>query len=495
MGFLKKLFSGTAGMCGKNLRWELDGDGTLTISGTGKMNDYGWIFGKAPWRANWESLKKVIIEYGVISIGGFAFQGCESLTSVTILDSVTTIDGCAFADCKNLTSITIPDSITTIGIGAFQNCESLTSVTIPDSVITIGDGAFCSCKSLTSVTIPDSVTSIGKFAFQDCKNLTSVTIPDSVTSIGNQTFFNCTGLTSVTIPDSVTSIGDLAFGNCTSLKEIHYPAGRGFEKNLSHFNNAKLIPYTVAPPAVTKPTTQPVTRPKPTTQSVTQPKPTVQPATKPTPQPVTRPKPTTQSVTQPKPTVQPATKPTPQPANKPTTPQLKFYLADVQPKKPVAEKLTWSFAGKTLTVGGVREIKFFPYGQIPWIKHLHDIQRIVVGDGVEKIAAQAFEECKRLEMVTLPASVKTIGDMFASVSFCGDRFVNGGRNVFWCLEDGVLVLKKNPVAVGDDFSTGFASWIFADKNIRGVKVERGIKPTEKFFAWLSSHDGAAISFG
>ena len=315
--------------------------------------------------------------------------------------------------------------------------------------------AFYWCTSLTSVTISHSIISIGNGAFNGCESLRSITIPDSVTSISDAAFGGCENLENVRIPDSIMTIGDYVFSGCTNLKEIHYPAGRGFEKNLSQGNNAKLIPYTVAPPAV---------------------KPIVQTVTKPQPQPVT------------KPTVQPKFHPV-----TPSKPQPKFY--PVQPTaQPVAEKLTWSFAGKTLTVGDVREIKFFPYAQIPWIKHLHDIQRIVVGDGVEKIAAQAFKECKRLELVTLPASVKTIGDMFASVSFCGDRFVNGGRNVFWCLEDGVLVLKKNPVAVGDDFSTGFASWIFADKNIRGLKLEPGIKPTEKFFEWLSSHDSAAISF-
>ncbi len=372
----------TGGKCGRNVTWLLSGN-TLVISGTGEMNDYVSAPDRFvwPWKNVRKLVKKIIVNDGVTTIGNFAF-----------------------VNFVNLSAVTIPDSVIKISITSFGDCTRLTKVTIPDSVTSIGNGAFYECNSLTSVTIPDSVTTIGSSAFDRCENLTSVTIPANV-----------------------TKVGDYVFSDCTSLKEIHYPAGRGFEKQLSQGNNAKLIPYTVTPP-VTKPTVQTVTRPKPTAQ-------------------------------------------------------------------PVAEKLTWSFAGKTLTVGGVREIKFFPYGQIPWLKHLHDIQRIVVGDGVEKIAAQAFEECKRLELVTLPASVKTIGDMFASVSFCGDRFVNGGRNVFWCLEDGVLVLKKNPAAVGDDFSTGFASWIFADKNIHGVKLETGIKPTENFFAWLSSHDGAAISFG
>ena len=29
-----------SGQCGKNLTWQLDGNGTLKISGTGNMDDY-----------------------------------------------------------------------------------------------------------------------------------------------------------------------------------------------------------------------------------------------------------------------------------------------------------------------------------------------------------------------------------------------------------------------------------------------------------------------
>ena len=38
--------------------------------------------------------------------------------------------------------------------------------------------------------------------------------------------------------------------------------------------------------------------------------------------------------------------------------------------------------------------------------------------------------------MTLPDSVTNIGDMFVSVSFCGDFNVNGGQNVFRCVEGG-----------------------------------------------------------
>ena len=270
-----------------NLTWKLDADGTLTISGTGAMKDYNAVGNLSPATQKKDSVKKVVIEKGVTSIGNDAFHNCNSLTSITIPDSVTSIgsfafDSCssltnitipdsvigigssafcdcssltsivipnsvtsigsyAFDDCKNLTSITIPDSVTSIGNKAFSGCRSLTSITIPDSVTSIGNSAFSECRSLTSITISDNVTSIGYFAFFNCSSLTSITILDSVTSIGNYAFFSC-GLTSITIPDSVTSIGEAAFSDCTNLKTISLSCGSTLKRS-DFGDKADLVSY------------------------------------------------------------------------------------------------------------------------------------------------------------------------------------------------------------------------------------------------------------
>ena len=206
-----------------NLTWKLYEDGTLTISGTGAMKDYDYYNNPSPASQKKDSVKKVVIEDGVTSIGNSAFYDCNSLTSITISNSVTSIGAYAFSNCGYLTSITIPDGVTSIGALAFRACSSLTSITIPDSVTSIGELAFYSCDSLTSITISNSVTSIGERAFAYCSSLTSITIPDSVTSIGEAAFAGCSSLTSITIPDSVTSIGEYAFQSCSSLTSITIP--------------------------------------------------------------------------------------------------------------------------------------------------------------------------------------------------------------------------------------------------------------------------------
>ena len=101
-----------SGKCGDNANWKyVEATKTLTISGTGLMQNYGHDSSRAPWK---KDIVKVIIENGITSIGNSAFDYCSLLTSVTIPNSVTSIGNYAFFGC-GLTSINIPSSVTTFG--------------------------------------------------------------------------------------------------------------------------------------------------------------------------------------------------------------------------------------------------------------------------------------------------------------------------------------------------------------------------------------------
>lgn len=245
-----------SGTCGENLTWSLDNEGTLTISGTGEMNNYD-IFDSDIGKGYRNSIKRVVIEEGVTSIGDNAFSYCSSITEVTIPDSVTSIGESAFDGC-GLTSINLPEGVTSIGLGAFMDCK-LTSINLPDSVTSIGENAFTNCAKLKSVTIPRNVSSIGKNAFKSwfdsalesinvdpdnsyyCSvdgvmynkdmtkivefpyGKTSVTLPDTITSIDENTFYDCGKLESIIIPNGVKSIGESAFEGCRKLKSVTIP--------------------------------------------------------------------------------------------------------------------------------------------------------------------------------------------------------------------------------------------------------------------------------
>ena len=90
-----------------DLTWTLTADGTMTISGKGAMKDYSWS-ASSPATQKKASVKKVVIQEGVTSIGKYAFKDCSNLASIEIPKGVTSIGGCAFQDCSNLASIEIP---------------------------------------------------------------------------------------------------------------------------------------------------------------------------------------------------------------------------------------------------------------------------------------------------------------------------------------------------------------------------------------------------
>ena len=201
-----------------NLTWKLYEDGTLNISGKGAMKAYD--SDDSPATQKKDSVKTVVIEDGVTSIGDYAFWNCTGLTSISIPNNVTSIGNSAFESCSQLASIEIPSSVTSIGERAFKNCSQLASIEIPKSVTSIGKYAFSGCSGLTSITILGGVTSIGDFAFSSCSQLASIEIPSSVKSIGNSAFESCSQLASIEIPSSVKSIGNSAFWNCTGLTSI-----------------------------------------------------------------------------------------------------------------------------------------------------------------------------------------------------------------------------------------------------------------------------------
>lgn len=107
----------------------------------------------------------------------------EYISSVIIENGVTSIGDYAFSNC-NLTSVTIPDGVTSIGRGAFSSCK-FTSVKIPDSVISIKEYAFVACNYLTSVMLPKNIKSLGTSisetpyefgVFDFCNNLNDISV-------------------------------------------------------------------------------------------------------------------------------------------------------------------------------------------------------------------------------------------------------------------------------------------------------------------------------
>ena len=259
--------SGTCGIDGDNLTWSLV-DGTLTISGTGDMEDFG--YGNAPWYNDSLNITQIIIEPGVTSIGQGAFAECNAV-DVVIPEGVTNIGIDAFNYCS-LETVIIPSSVTYIGDDAFYFCycsdvfllanpsliwndryfddfdednaptchvlssklsEYNNSSTISANINFVGD---LDCgnnliwtlngNGVLTISGTEDMRNFGNFGspWNSCRsNIKHVIIEDGVTSIGNNAFYYCEALTSVIIPNGVEEIGYKSFSNCTSLTSVTIP--------------------------------------------------------------------------------------------------------------------------------------------------------------------------------------------------------------------------------------------------------------------------------
>lgn len=204
------VLSGTCGAEGSNLTWTLDAGGTLTISGRGAMADYETMRPETPWSASCDSIRNVVIEEGVTSIGDAAFSYC-SVQSISIPASLVKIGGSAFQGCNSLTEVHISD------LAAWCRMK------IYDNPLSYSHALYLNGEAVTDLVIPAGVTEISNSAFDGLSSLKTVSIPDTVKKIGMCAFSDCTGLESFTIPDSVTEIGEAVLWHCRNLKELTVP--------------------------------------------------------------------------------------------------------------------------------------------------------------------------------------------------------------------------------------------------------------------------------
>lgn len=321
-------FNGTTGdtidggKCGDNAFWKLDKNYTLTIYGTGAMYDYypdNNNYLTSPWISF--DVKKIDVQEGITSIGAYALCQLKTVTEVSLPSTLTTIGRNALYNI-GVSSLVIPGKVVSIGDFAFNGCNNLKTITLPAGLQNIGV-CFIECDALKtiyfggtmnqwlacgggesifpvtasvvcqgggtlyrsgtcgdnlawtldnsgtltisgtgdmydyaydfetnsrtspwadyrsmirSIKIGSGVTHIGAWAFEDT-NITSLTIPGSVTaigdhgvdgnrylteltlqpglkSIGKEAFSYSKRLTTVTIPDGVTTIGAGAFASC-----------------------------------------------------------------------------------------------------------------------------------------------------------------------------------------------------------------------------------------------------------------------------------------
>ncbi|MBQ1335142.1 MAG: leucine-rich repeat protein, partial [Clostridia bacterium] len=109
---LPAMAAGDSGTCGDSVLWTLDGAGTLTISADEEaeaecwMDDYSETE-HAPWYESRASVKEVIVDEGVLSLGERALDGCFALKTVSLPDSLEYVGREVFRGCDSLSGIVV----------------------------------------------------------------------------------------------------------------------------------------------------------------------------------------------------------------------------------------------------------------------------------------------------------------------------------------------------------------------------------------------------
>ncbi len=211
--------------CGDNLTWSYSA-GTLTITGSGEMDDYR-DGGFAPWYEFRENIIKVNLPEGLTSVGNFAFIGCSNLKMISIPDKVLNIGSYAFASCKKLTSVKIGAAVRVIGESAFYNCYAINVISLPYGVEEIGSSAFYRCESLTAIKIHHNVKKMGTSVFAYCKSLVRAEIDAPLKKLPAWTFYGCKILSEVSLKETIEDIENNAFKECDILAGVFYPSDEG----------------------------------------------------------------------------------------------------------------------------------------------------------------------------------------------------------------------------------------------------------------------------
>ena len=221
---------------GENLRWTLDNNGVLTISGSGAMKDYTWDENvRLDWYVRKKDIRSVVLDNRITHIGDYAFDKCTNIESVrytgytgnagvALPESVTTIGVHAFSDTGVTGTLKLPEHLTEIDSSAFYHCGKLNGeLKLPDTVKEIGGFAFHSCGFTGKLELLASLENIGNDAFESCSGLTGkLTFPSKMNEI-DFSIFHGTGITEVVIPSSIKTVRDFAFDSCMNLKKVYLP--------------------------------------------------------------------------------------------------------------------------------------------------------------------------------------------------------------------------------------------------------------------------------
>ena len=398
---------------------------SVTFEEGTKLERIGWgAFG-------YSNLPSITIPDSVTRIDGYAFYYCSKLSSVEISENskLASMGEYVFKGDTNLKSLYIPDGTVKIGWNIFQDAtegvtlsvaansyaqsyaekygmayvarvpkptvvasgtcgENAAWVLTSDGVLNIsGSGAMSDNETnhspwesykhqIKQVIIGKDITYVGKFNFYWCSKLESVTfedgsklerigwgafgysnlpsviIPDSVTRIDGYAFYYCSKLSSVEISENskLASMGEYVFKGDTNLKNLYIPDGTA-KIGWNIFQDAtEGVTLSVAANSYAQSYAEKYGMAYVTRETFSE--------------------------------------------------DAQRVMA-VSAANSCGDDLTWTLENSVLTISGNGEMdSYAPDAPAPWAAFSGEIERVIIGKGVEKIGAYAFSGLEKLASVS-----------------------------------------------------------------------------------------------
>ena len=421
------------GMCGAKVEWMVSTDYRLFIWGSGEMDDFTYDDNgnnTRPWEQYRERIWYFAVQDNVTHIGAYAFAEMH-LSSFNLTNAIVSIGEGAFEN-TSYEWITFSGKLTTIGEDAFRQSWNLTTITLPGTLKSISD-CFWQCYSLQTIkfggtsaqweaaggdniylplgttvqctdrnltrsysgqsedglnwklTHDGTLTISGSGPMTDYElypdspfsnapwgehywRIKKIVISEGVTHVGDVAFCHGQSVVSVSLPSTLISIGWSSFFSCQSLSDITIPASVtkiGTEAFFQYSDNGAFhtdIHY------------------KGTAQQWYQ-----------------------------------------AGGNSAYNPQFTTVYCQGKALSTTSgqcgDNATWYFADGTLTIKGSGAIydyeyiqeDFRAYSTAPWWAW-DEVKHVVVEEGITHIGAYAFSILVGAESVSLPNSLKSIGD-------------------------------------------------------------------------------------
>ncbi len=172
-----------------------------------------------------EALVEVTFGSDVEEIGLYAFQNCVNLKKVNCDDALGIISAGAFKGCSALEEFDVSEAtLATVGYEAFADCVSLKSFKTAETMSDIGDYAFANTK-LESIELGKNISSVGVNSFRGVSTLKEINVVNN-----NKTYSSVDGVLYnkkckdlITLPAGITGTYELP----ASVEVIKEAALRG----------------------------------------------------------------------------------------------------------------------------------------------------------------------------------------------------------------------------------------------------------------------------